>query len=90
MFYAALALLATKGLGASKHSGVISLIDQHFVKPGILSKEMSRFLHKAFDMRQIGDYREFFELDPEQVLEILRYAKEFVTYVEAHLSGNER
>jgi hypothetical protein len=41
-------------------------------------------------MRQIGDYREFFELDPEQVLEILRYAKEFVTYVEAHLSGNER
>lgn len=43
-FYAARALLALKGLGSSKHSGVISLVGQHFVKSGILSQTAFRFL----------------------------------------------
>ncbi|HBR16865.1 MAG TPA: hypothetical protein DD725_04545 [Deltaproteobacteria bacterium] len=35
MFYATLALLASKQLSASKHSGVIALFHREFVKPGI-------------------------------------------------------
>ncbi len=42
MFYASLALLTLIGQGASKHGGVIALFDQHFVKPGIFSREMSK------------------------------------------------
>ena len=52
MFYAVLALLASIGKGASKHSGVIALFDQHFVKPGHFPKEMSKAIHKVFDLRQ--------------------------------------
>lgn len=36
IFYAANALLATKGLERSKHSGVIAAFRQHFVKPAPL------------------------------------------------------
>lgn len=36
MFYAVLALLATRQLGSSKHSGVLGLFDREFVKPGLL------------------------------------------------------
>jgi len=36
IFYAANALLATKGLERSKHSGVIAAFRQHFVKTGIV------------------------------------------------------
>jgi uncharacterized protein (UPF0332 family) len=32
IFYAALAILLTKDLGSSKHSGVLSLFDREFVK----------------------------------------------------------
>ncbi|MEW5830137.1 MAG: HEPN domain-containing protein [Chloroflexota bacterium] len=51
MFYAALALLATIGEETSKHSGVMALFDRHFIKTGILPKDMGKFLHTAFDAR---------------------------------------
>ena len=38
MFYAVSALLATRQLGSSKHSGVLGLFDREFVKPGLLPK----------------------------------------------------
>lgn len=81
MFYAVLALLASIGKGASKHSGVIALFDQHFVKPGHFPKEMSKAIHKVFDLRQMGDYREFFVLGEEQVQEVLDLADGFVEKV---------
>jgi uncharacterized protein (UPF0332 family) len=63
MFYVVLALLITVGAGTSKHSGVIALFDEHFVRPGKFPKEMSKVLHRAFELRQIGDYRELLTLD---------------------------
>jgi uncharacterized protein (UPF0332 family) len=56
MYYAILALLATSRQETSKHSGVISLFDREFVKPGIFPREFSRWLHAAFDLRQRSDY----------------------------------
>jgi len=82
MFYAILALLTSSGKGASKHSGVIALFDQHFVKPGHFSKEMSKAIHKVFDLRQMGDYREFVTLEEDQVKEVLDLADGFVDEVE--------
>lgn len=76
MFYAVLALLVSIGKGISKHSDVIALFDQHFVKTGSFSEEMSRWLHKAFDLRQVGDYRESVALNEEQVQEVVQWAQE--------------
>jgi uncharacterized protein (UPF0332 family) len=78
MFYAVLALLTSVGKGASKHSGVLTLFDEHFIKPGHLPREMSKAIHKAFELRQIGDYRELATLDEEQATEVLTMADEFV------------
>lgn len=85
MFYAVLALLTLIEKGASKHSSVIALFDQHFVKPGHFPKEMSKAMHKAFDLRQIGDYREFFTLDKEQAEEVLTLANDFIKKIEKFL-----
>jgi uncharacterized protein (UPF0332 family) len=87
MFYATLALLTSIGQGASKHGGVIALFDQHFVKPGTFPREMSKWLHKAFDLRQIGDYRELMMLTGEQAGEALQWAESFVAQVEAFLTA---
>ena len=38
-FYAARALLAIRELDSSRHSGVISLFQKHFVKSGLVSTE---------------------------------------------------
>jgi uncharacterized protein (UPF0332 family) len=86
MFYAALALLATIGLQSSKHSGILALFDQHFIKTQILPKEMGKFLHKAFDARQTGDYEEETEVTKEQASEVLGFAVQFVNSIEEKLS----
>jgi uncharacterized protein (UPF0332 family) len=91
MFYAVLALLATRQLGSSKHSGVLGLFDREFVKPGLLPRALSRSLRLAFNRRQSWDYGEVTELDPEEVTETVAEAKLFVQAIEEflHESGFE-
>jgi uncharacterized protein (UPF0332 family) len=57
MFYAAIALLQEIGKIPSKHAGVISLFDTEFVKKGTFPKEPSKDFHRAFELRQVSDYR---------------------------------
>jgi len=67
MFYAVLALLQEKELGTSKHYGAISLFDREFIKSGIFDKELSKTLHRAFELRQKGDYMEQAEVTKNDV-----------------------
>lgn len=85
MFYALLALLATRQLGTSKHSGAISLFDREFVKTGLFPRELSRALHLAFDRRQKHDYGEMIPLTQEIAEETLHDARMFALAIETHL-----
>jgi len=55
-FYAASALLLSQDIDTNKHSGVIALIHQHFVKTGRLDKEQGKNLNWLFEIRGVGDY----------------------------------
>lgn len=89
MFYAALALLATKGQESSrKHQGVLALFDQHFIKPKIIPVEMGKFLHHAFDTRQLGDYEEDAELTKAKAFQILESAIQFIQTIQRELSNS--
>lgn len=86
MFYAVLALLATKQLGTSRHSGAISLFDREFVKTGVFAPDLSKALHLAFDRRQIHDYGEMIDLDADASDEAIADATRFVAAVRQYLS----
>lgn len=58
-FYAARALLALRELDSSRHSGVISLFQTQFVKPGLIATEKAKALPRAFEKRQKSDYGDF-------------------------------
>ena len=88
MFYALLALLATKQLGTSKHSGALSLFDREFVKTGLFPRELSRSLRLAFNLRQTHDYKEMTEVDQPTAESTLTDAKTFVDAIEAYLRSN--
>lgn len=66
MFYAALALLQHIGKVPSKHVGVISLFDTEFVGKEIFPKGLSKDFHKAFEIRQIADYKIIESVSPER------------------------
>jgi len=60
IFTAARALLALKQLDSKKHSGVISLFNQHYVKTGIVDRAMGKELNKARLRRGSSDYVDFY------------------------------
>jgi len=70
--------LAGKRKETSKHSGAISLFDSEFVKPGIFSKDLSRWLHGAFDLRQRTDYATQMQVSKEESVLILKEANDFI------------
>jgi len=85
MFYALLALLATKRLGTSKHSGALALFDREFVKTGVFPRELSRSLRLAFDRRQTHDYGEMVRVNHQIAEQTLADAKTFVAAIESYL-----
>jgi len=85
MFYAVLALLQEKQMGTSKHAGAISLFDKEFIKEGVFDSELSKTLHRAFELRQKGDYMEQAEVTRTDVDEMLPKTKNFVNKIKAHL-----
>lgn len=87
MFYAVLALLQEKEMGTSKHSAAIALFDREYVKTGTFSKEMSKVLHRAFELRQKGDYMEEAEVTVDDVAVIKSAAEQFVDGAEKFLLG---
>jgi len=89
MFYAVLALLAGRKKETSKHSGAISLFDREFVKTGIFPKDLSRWLHGAFDLRQRTDYETQLQVSKEESIRILTEAREFVAEVKAKILDHE-
>ncbi|MCX6580223.1 MAG: HEPN domain-containing protein [Candidatus Aminicenantes bacterium] len=86
MFYATLALIAAKGMGSSKHSNAISIFDKEYVKTGYFSKEMSKLLHKAFNLRVESDYKEFNIISRDETSIILEGAKFFLETIKTFLN----
>ena len=82
MFYAAEGLLLSKNLTASKHSGLLNLLFEHFVKPGHLKSSFHQDLHQLFDLRQEGYYWAESTITGEMAQEALETAGSFVTKME--------
>ena len=82
MFYAAVALLATRDLSSSRHAGVIALFYEHFVKSGTFPQELSHHLGHALDMRTDTDYKISVLPEPAKLAEMLENARAFVQKVE--------
>lgn len=85
MFYSVLALIVTENNTVSKHSGVISIFDREYVKKELFTREMSKWLHESFDLRQRADYTEMFTVSKERAEEILSNAGAFLSAVKEHL-----
>ncbi|MCS7309556.1 MAG: HEPN domain-containing protein [Armatimonadetes bacterium] len=80
-FYAVTALLHTEGLSAHKHSGVISLFDQHWIKPGRLPVAMGRFYRRLFELRHQGDYASMVPVDETQLSDLVEEAHRFIAHI---------
>jgi uncharacterized protein (UPF0332 family) len=82
MFYCAQAALLTRSLTFSSHKSVIAAFGEHFVKTGVLPKQMGRELNRAFEKRQLGDYEFTTVVSDEDARELLARGQEFCDAVQ--------
>jgi uncharacterized protein (UPF0332 family) len=80
-FYAVSALLIQKGLSSSKHAGIRSLFNKHYVKTGQVSKEMAQIYNDLFERRQESDYLDFICFEESQVSPWICRAEAFVDQI---------
>lgn len=82
IFYAANALLRTRGVARSRHSGVIAAFRTHFVRPGLIEVEYSDIYGRVMDNRHVSDYEVDVPVDPAAAAVDVSDARRFVDRVE--------
>jgi len=85
IFYAASALLYSKGLSYGKHSAVISAFRQHFIKTGEFDKKWSKAYEFIMSSRQVSDYDLSVQIEADRALNVVSDATAFVEEVEQWL-----
>ena len=78
MFYAAEALLLSKGLAFSKHSAVLAAFGREFAKTGLLDSRWYQAFQEAFQVRQVGDYEPLEQVSETTAQRIIEEARGFV------------
>lgn len=80
MFYSAQALLLTKEVRRTKHSGIIAAFNELFIHSGQLPHELFISLRNAFEDRAEGDYG-LSTISEEQALSGISEARKFVAEI---------
>ena len=81
MFYAVSALALSKGFSTSSHTQLRGYFNREFVKTGIVSGDLGKLYGDAFQYRNKGDYKDLVSFKPEEVLDMLQRAKNFITII---------
>jgi len=84
-FYSLQAVLLTRDLSFSKHAGVISGFNQHFVKTAIFPKNFSKLISRLFRHRQSGDYDFGSNISTEDAERDVRTAEEIRQSISEYL-----
>jgi uncharacterized protein (UPF0332 family) len=84
-YYAVIALLIDKEIQSRTHAGARQMFGLHFVKSGLIDKELGRFYIDIFDMRQTGDYDDYIDFKKEDVLDLMEPANDLITKIEVLL-----
>lgn len=82
-------MLAVTGKSSMKHAGVRALFNLHFVKEGIVPRDMVAVYNDLFEARQESDCQDFFTVDEATASDYLKPAEQFVKYIDSYLTGEE-
>lgn len=77
-FHAARAMLATRQVDPSRHSGVMSLFQEHFVKTGMIPLDTAKVLPRTFEKRQDADYGDYATVTFEEAMRVATEVHGFV------------
>jgi uncharacterized protein (UPF0332 family) len=77
-YYGTIGLFVKYDFSASTHSGVKTLLGQHFIKTQILSLELGKLYNDLFNKRQEGDYQDFQKFNREAIEPLIAEVEKFI------------
>jgi len=86
IFYAASALLLTRGESQSKHSSVISTFRKLFIKTGLVEIEYSDIYGAVMDARLDSDYDMVYEPDEPTTQKLMADVQRFIERIRLYLA----
>jgi uncharacterized protein (UPF0332 family) len=86
MFYAVEALLLTRELSFSRHSGVMAAFGKEFVKTGAFDSRFHRYLLNAFELRNVGDYGAVQAVSEEDARQVIDQSRELLAAIDQYLA----
>jgi len=87
IFHSIRAILALDHFDSKKHSGVISMFRQNYIKTGKFETQLSHIIGSAFDIRNESDYEDFIEISRQQALQQVENATLFLEAVERYIEN---
>jgi uncharacterized protein (UPF0332 family) len=87
-FYSIQALLLTKNIVYSKHSGVIAGFSEHFIRNGLFPVQYAKHISRLFRERHIGDYDFISRINCEDAEKSYEIATELVNSIKKYLDDN--
>jgi uncharacterized protein (UPF0332 family) len=81
-YYAVSGLLLKNEVDTSTHKGIRQMFGMHYVKTGLVSKDLAKFFSDLYDRRQTSDYDDFVEYDRETSERLFSLSKDFVTKID--------
>lgn len=81
-FYAVLALFAAYDMNSHTHSCVKTQLSNYFVRNGILNKDSGMLYGDLFDLRQKGDFGDFYDFKEPDMLQFIPKVEEFLGRIE--------
>jgi len=88
-YYAVIALLISKEIETLTHTGARQLFGLHFIKSGIIEKDLGKFYSLLFDLRHTADYDDFIDVSKEQVVDLLPFANKLIIRIESIIGEQE-
>ena len=85
VFYAMRAFLAIVDKDSSKHTGVVSLFNQYFIKTVIVSEISLKPIQSLMDLRHEGDYQDFAKTTEEEAAGAIESAKMMIEHMKTIL-----
>ena len=89
LFSAVRAVLATEEVDFSKHAGVISYFQKHYIKEHVFDSKYSKYLTMAFQIRNSCNYDDFYVISRARAEEQYRHAEEMIEIIKDYLQNNE-
>ena len=82
IFTAVRAILAIDKVDFAKHSGVIAYFQREYVKTGLIDMKYSRYLQKAFQIRNSCDYDDFYLVTRQDAEEQYEHAQDMISAIQ--------